>query len=203
MDLINVGQKLSINIVNGDKVIEIIGSIINVLDDRLQIELPPYFMRYVQFLEVGSVITVKIFSKLGTIDFNSVIITSPLDEGEFTIELDYNAVRFTSGEELPVINAVEKLNIKIGDNCYVAKTFEISTEYLRFYCDKQFKLNDSFNCDLVLPNDYDTISFRATVTWVDPDYSNEYTISYSNMNEYSRQMLLYYMYVYTNNSGQE
>ena len=77
MELIHSGQKLSINIIKDDKLIEIIGVITEVLDDRISVELPKYFMRYIEFLEVGKPLTVKIFSKMGTVDFNTVVITSP------------------------------------------------------------------------------------------------------------------------------
>ena len=46
MELIHSGQKLSINIIKDDKLIEIIGVITEVLDDRISVELPKYFMRY-------------------------------------------------------------------------------------------------------------------------------------------------------------
>ena len=47
MDLIQENQKLSINIQKDDKLVEIVCTINKVLDDRLIIEPPPYFMRYI------------------------------------------------------------------------------------------------------------------------------------------------------------
>ena len=65
-------------------------------------------MRYIEFLQVGKKVTAKAFSKLGTIDFNTIVIAAPLEEN-FTIELDYNSLKLTSGEFLPVIRAVENI----------------------------------------------------------------------------------------------
>ena len=199
MDLIKPGQRLSLFFTKSDKLGEIVCVILQVLSDRLIVELPQYFMRYIEFLEVGCPLTVKVFSKLGTVDFNTVVITSPLEDN-FTMELDYNAMKLTPGEELPVINAVEDLNILQNDTVLNVKTFEISTESLKFYSDKKFALGDFFDCELILPKNYGIIKFRATVINVDPVYDNEFQVSYSLMNEDDRQSLLYYMYVYSNSS---
>lgn len=202
MDLLQPGQKLGINFQKEEKLVEIFCTISKVFDDRINIDLPPYFMRYIDFLDVGKRLTLKVFSKIGTIDFNGIVINSPLED-DFTVELDYNAMKLTPGEELPVIDAIEKVVIKKGEETIVAKTIEISTENLKFYSEKTFEQDESFNCELILPKDYGTISFRATVTYVDVVYQNEYTVSYSYMNEYDRQSLLYYMYIYTSNLSQE
>lgn len=202
MELLKSGQKLSIFFQKENNMVEIACVISDIEEDRMVIDLPPYFMRYIEFLEVGSPLTVKAFSKVGTLDFNTVIISSPLED-EFSVELDYNAMKLTSSEETPVINAVEKMNISANEKTYRVNTFEISTEYLKFYCDCEFHLEDTFECELILPKDYGIIKFRGTVIFVDPVYDNEYKISYFNMTEDDRLALLHYMYLYSNNSDSD
>ena len=53
MDLINQGQKIALYFPKDDKMVEMSCWIENVLDDRIEIVPPQYFMRYVQFLQVG------------------------------------------------------------------------------------------------------------------------------------------------------
>lgn len=202
MDLLQVGQKLSINIYKNNKLIEILGEINQIFDDRLEIELPPYFMRYVECLDVGNSLTVKVFSKFGTIDFNTIVISSPLED-VFAIELDYNALKFTPSEEMPKIDAIEKLQIKKGEEVFTGKTLELSTEYMKIYCSTPLEVDDNLDCNLILPEYYGTITFKARVTVKDIVYDNEYTVSYYNMSENDRQILLYYMYVYIKNYDQE
>ncbi len=200
MELLKAGQKLSIFFQKEDKLVEISCTISDVLEDRVIIELPQYFMRYIEYLDVGCKLTVKVFSKIGTVDFNTIVISSPLEE-DFSVELDYNAMKLTPNEEIPVVNAVETLNITMDDSRFFkVNTFEIATEYMKFYSDYEFQLNDSFNCELVLPKNYGIIRFRGTVIYVDPVYDNEFKINYTNMTEEDRQNLLYYMYIYTNNT---
>ena len=201
MDLIQEGQKISISFQKEGNFVEIFCIIAKVLEDRLIIDLPQYFMRYIEFLEAGKTLTAKVFSKIGTVDFNTIVISSPLED-EFSIEFDEDALKLTEGEEIPVISDILPLKIKKGDFECTVKTFEISTEYLKFYSNKPFEVEESFDCSLILAKDYGTIKFVATVTNRDEVYNNEYTVSYSQMNEYDRQTLLYYMYVYTNDSEQ-
>ncbi len=199
MDLFKPEQKLSISFQKDNNIVSITCKILAVQEDRLIIELPQYFMRYIEFLDVGCPLTVKIFTKIGTVDFNTIVISSPLEE-EFSVELDQNAIALTPGDEIPVINSMNVLNMIKDDITHSVKTFEISTQYLKFYSDKKFGIGEVFDCDLILPKDYGTISFRATIKEIDPIYDNEITLVYSSMTEASRQALLYYMYLYSNNS---
>ena len=155
-------------------------------------------MRYIEYLDVGCQLTAKVFSKLGTVDFNTVVISSPLEE-EFSVELDYNSMKLTPNNEIPVVNAMETLNMQIGDGVEKFRTFVLSTEFVKFYSDRTFQVGEAYDCEIVFPKSYGTISFRGTISEVDPVYDNEYTAVYSNMTEEDRQNLLYYMYLYSNN----
>lgn len=199
MDLFTEGQKITLFFQKDANMVEMTCSIEKIFNDRLHLVLPQYFMRYIEFLQVGKKITAKAFSKLGTIDFNTIVIASPLEDN-FTIEMDYNSLRLTSGEFLPTIRAVEHLEIKQDDSSLKVKSFEISTEYIKFYSDKEFSIKEEINGVLFLPKDYGIINFRATVTERDPIYENEYTAIFITMTEQDRQTLLYYMYMYSKDS---
>ena len=47
-----------------------------------------------------------------------------------------NSINLTTGDSIPVVKAVEYLQIEDGDSVKKVKTFELSTEYLKFYSDK-------------------------------------------------------------------
>lgn len=202
MDLLMEGQKLTLFFQKNNNMVEMSCIIEKVRDDRLDLTLPQYFMRYIEFLQVGKKLTAKVFSKLGTIDFNTVVIHSPLEE-TFTIEMDYNSMKLNPGENMPVVNAMEWLNFKLEGEVYCLKTFALSTEYLKFYCEKKIPLNVSVDAALNLPKDYGIINFRATITERDVVYNNEYKMVYSTMSEVDKQSLLYYMYMYSNDTDWE
>ena len=198
MDLLKSGQKVNIYFEKDGNLVEIACVINTVFDDRLVIDLPQYFMRYIEYLAVGCPLTAKVFSKLGTVDFNTVVISSPLED-EFSVELDYNAMKLTPNNEIPVVNAMETLNIQIDGEVNKFRTFILSTEFVKFYSDRTFQIGEAYDCEIVFPKSYGTINFRGTISEVDPVYDNEYTAVYSNMTEEDRQNLLYYMYLYSNN----
>ena len=202
MDLFTEGQKLALLFQKDSNLVEMVCNIETIKDDRLTLALPQYFMRYVEYLQVGSVMTAKAFSKFGTVDFNTIVISSPLEEC-FTIELDYNSVKFTPGNELPVVDAVEKLCIKYKNESIESKTIELSTEFIKFNCDEKLTINENIDGILYLPKNYGIIYFKAVISEIDPIYETEYTAHYTTMTEKDRQSLLYYMYVYSQNTNQE
>ena len=197
MELIKVGQKLNISFPKEDKIVEITATISGIYDDRLVIELPQYFMRYIEYLEVGEPLTIKVFSKIGTVDFNTIVISSPLED-EFSVELDYNAMKLTPTEEIPMVEAVEVMNVIFGEQVFRVNTFEIATKYVKFYSDYSFEVGDEIECGLIFPEKCGIIKFKGQISFVDPVYDNEFTVSYTMMTEEDRQTLLYYMYLYSN-----
>lgn len=199
MELFKEEQKITLFFQKNENIVEMTCAIEKIYDDRLDLILPQYFMRYIEFLQVGQELTAKAFSKLGTVDFNTIIISSPLEE-TFTIEMDYNSIKLTPSEDTPFIKAVESLEIKKDVFTYKLKTFELSTEFVRFTSDKAFNVHDKINCTLYLPKDYGIIKFIAIITEIDPIYDNEYTAHFETMTEVSRQSLLYYMYMYSKDS---
>lgn len=198
MDLFNEEQKIVLSFTKEDVMVEMICSIDKIYEDRLSLNLPQYFMRYIKYLQVGNKITAKVFSKLGTIDFNTIIISSPLEDS-FSIELDYNSLKLTPSNDLPMISATENLIITRNSDIINLKTLEISTEYVKFYSDKNFEIKENIDCSINLSNNYGIIKFMATISEIDEIYDNEYTATYTTMTEKNKQNLLYYMYMYTKN----
>lgn len=196
MDLFIEGQKITLFFQKASNMVEMSCSVEKIYDDRLELILPQYFMRYVEFLQVGNKVTAKAFTKLGAIDFNTIVISSPLEDC-FAIELDYNSLKLTPGEELPCVKSIENLEVITNNSITKYKTFEISTEFIRFNSDSKIEIGTELDCALLLPKDYGTINFKAKVTEVDDIYDNEYTAVYQTMTEVARQTLLYYMYMYT------
>lgn len=196
MDLFTEEQKITLIFQKQNSMVEMICVIDKIFDDRLELRLPQYFMRYINYLQVGNKITAKAFSKLGTIDFNTIVMSSPLEDS-FVIELDYNSLKLTPGNELPKIQAIEHLELYSGERQIDAKTFEISSDYIKFTTNENFKLDDTLNAKIKLSKNYGIISFIGVITEIDEVYDNEFTLHFSTITELDKQTLLYYMYMYT------
>lgn len=196
MDLFDVGQKIALLFQKNSNMVEMTCVIEKVLDDRLCLTLPQYFMRYIECLQVGSTLTAKVFSKIGTLDFNTIVISSPLEEC-FSIEADYNSIRLTSGEDMPAVNAVENMKITTATKSEDTKTIELSAIYVKFSSNNNYEINDNIDCYITLPKDYGIINFKAVITEQDAIYEDEYTATYTTMTDTDKQTLLYYMYMYS------
>ena len=198
MDLINQGQKITLYFQKDSNMVEMACQIEKVFDDRLELLLPQYFMRYIKFLEVGCELTAKIFSKNGTIDFKTIIINSPLEEA-FVIELDYNSIYVTPSEDITYISSIEKLEVILPNNSIVkTKSIEIAGDYIKFISNEKLNIDDVIEGVLFLPKEYGIIKFKAEVSEIDSIYDTEYTAKYITMTEQDKQTLLYYMYMYNN-----
>lgn len=198
MDLINQGQKITLYFQKDLNMVEMACQIEKVFDDRLELLLPQYFMRYIKFLEVGCELTAKIFSKNGTIDFKTIIINSPLEEA-FVIELDYNSIFVTPSEDISYVSSIEKLEIVIPDNSIIkTKSIEIAADYIKFISNEKLNIDDIIEGVLFLPKEYGIIKFKASVSEIDSIYDTELTAKYITMTEQDKQTLLYYMYMYNN-----
>lgn len=203
MNLLSEEQKIALIFQKGENLIEILCTIEKIYDDRLELALPQYFMRYIDSLQVNSKVTAKVFTKLGTIDFNSVIIKSPLED-EFVIELDYNALKLTTGENIPMVAAVEPIYIQKDDENLSTTTLQLSTEYVKFTSSKlKFNINDVINATLNLPGDYGIINFKAIISEIDDVFDDEYKASFTTITEIDKQNLLYYMYMYSKDIEQD
>ena len=202
MDLFTEGQRISLFFPKKQNMVEMVCNIEKVFNDRLNLVLPQYFMRYIEHLQVGMTLTAKAFSKLGTVDFNTMVINSPLEE-TFTIELDYNAIRLNSGNDVPTIKAVDFLEIHLDEELIKVKTFEISTNFVKFVSNKDFTIGERFNGLLILPKNYGRIKFVGEIVEIDPIYTTEYTANYITITEQAKQELLYYMYMYAKDIDQE
>ena len=196
MDLFKEEQKITLIFKKQNSMVEMICVIDKIFDDRLELRLPQYFMRYINYLQVGNKITAKAFSKLGTIDFNTIIMSSPLEDS-FVIELDYNSLKLTPGNELPKIQAIEHLELYSGERQINAKTFEITSDYIKFTTSENFKLDDTLDAKIKLSKNYGIINFTGVITEIDEVYDNEFTLHFSTITEHDKQALLYYMYMYT------
>lgn len=196
MELIKAGQKIALCFQKGNNKVEMICTIDQAYDDRISLILPQYFMRYVEYLQVGCSLMAKIFTKLGTIDFNTLVISSPMED-DFVVELDYNSIKLTENAEIPVISTMLNLDVIKGEEIFRVKIFELSTEFFRFYSDAEFSLDDNLGFTIYLPKDYGIINFKGIITEIDPIYDNEYTANYVTITEDDKQTLLYYMYLYS------
>ena len=137
MSLVREGQKLNLIFSKDNKTVEITCVISEVLYDRLIVELPKSFMRYINYLATGCEVSVRVFSTVGLLAFNSIIINGGLED-IFSIEYDESIVRMEPYADSQPVEEILEMTIKDVKNAlsYSAKSIEIGAKGVKFLWSK-------------------------------------------------------------------
>ena len=195
MNLVREGQKLNLIFNKGDKTVEITCVVAGVEFDRLIVELPKSFMRYIEFLATGCEVSVRVFSTAGILAFNSIIINGGLEDF-FSIEYDEDAVRMEPYTESPSVEEILDLMIKDKTGkVYTAKTIEIGTKGLKFVCEgSKLELETAYNFTLITNEEFGNIEFTGLINSYDEVFPEEYVMSYTKISGVDRQNILRFIY---------
>ncbi len=194
MNLVREGQKLNLIFNKEDKTVEITCVIASVEFDRLIVELPKSFMRYIEFLATGCEVSVRVFSTAGILAFNSIIINGGLEDF-FSIEYDENAVQMEPYTESPSVEEILELIIKDkSGKVYQAKTIEIGTKGLKFVCESKLELETIYDFTLLTNEEFGNIEFTGLINSYDEVFPEEYVMSYTKISGVDRQNILRFIY---------
>ncbi len=194
MNLVREGQKLNLIFNKGEKTVEITCVVGSVEFDRIVVELPKSFMRYIEFLASGCEVSVRVFSTAGIIAFNSIIINGGLED-VFTIEYDENAVRMEPYTESPTVEEMLELIIKDkSGKVYSAKTIEIGTKGIKFVTESKLALETIYDFTLITNEEFGNIEFTGLINSYDEVFPDEYVMSYTKISGADRQNILRFIY---------
>lgn len=195
MSLVREGQKLNLIFSKDYKTVEITCVITEVLYDRLMLELPKSFMRYINYLATGCEVSVRVFSTVGLLAFNSVIINGGLED-IFSIEYDEELVRMEPYADSDPVEEILEMKIKDVKNAisYSAKSIEIGARGVKFICESQLDLETVYDFVLMTDEEYGNIEFSGLINSVDPVFTNEYVMSYTKISGNDRQNILRFIY---------
>lgn len=195
MNLVREGQKLNLIFNKGEKTVELTCIVSRVFYDRIVVELPKSFMRYIECLASGCEVSVRVFSTAGLLAFNSVIINGGLED-EFTIEYDDNNVKMEHYSESPSIEEILEMTIKDVKKStqYSAKTIEIGTKGVKFVCKDKLELDSVYDFVLSVGDEFGNIEFSGIINSNDEVFPEEYEMSYTKISGDDRQNILRFIY---------
>lgn len=195
MSLVREGQKLNLIFSKDNKTVEITCVISEVLYDRLIVELPKSFMRYINHLATGCEVSVRVFSTVGLLAFNSIIINGGLED-IFSIEYDEDFVRMEPYADSQPVEEILEMTIKDVKNAvtFSAKSIEIGAKGVKFLCESQLDLETVYDFVLMTDEEYGNIEFSGLINSVDPVFTNEYVMSYTKISGNDRQNILRFIY---------
>jgi len=158
MGLVQINQKAKIIFDSEGHSVELDCTVDEVLFDRIRLVFTKSFMRYLNALEPGNELLIKVFAPQGVIQFHSMVISSPLEKF-FEIEYDEDAINLEMDYSSKIDN-LDNLIIKrplLGD--ISTKIINMDVTWLSFCTVTPLNLNSTF--DFIITLDNEEILFKG------------------------------------------
>lgn len=163
-------------------------SIKNIYKDRISLNFPQEAMYYLDYLDEGNEVSVKIFTPFGIRAFDAIILNSP-QESDFIIEFIENYIEIQRRKYLRA-DLRTKIIIQKSENNVVTHTLDIGGGGVRFFYEGEFQYQENVNCMLYLPMYLNSIKASGIII-KDPNLSkNEYVLVFTKIDEDERDKII-------------
>lgn len=157
--------------------------------DRISLNYPYDAMDYVDYLQEGDEVTVKIFTPLGVRIFDAVVLDSPL-EPEFVVEYVENSTNIQR-RSYPRINLKTKVIIEREENDnIVTHTIDISGGGIRFFYEGKIYPGEEVGVLLYLPYMIRSVQAIGVIMKNDNLPKNEYVLLFTEISERERDKII-------------
>lgn len=160
MGLVQINQKAKIIFDSEGHSVELDCTVDDVLFDRIRLVFVKSFMRYLDYLDVGNELLIKVFAPQGIIQFHSMVISSPMEK-YFEIEYDEDAINLEMDYSAK-IDKLDNLIIKrplLGN--ISTKIISMDKTWLSFCTVTPLNVNSTF--DFVMTLDNEEVSFKGKI----------------------------------------
>lgn len=188
MDIIRENQlvKLFFKAAEGSEK-ELNCSIKKIYKDRIALIPPEETIDYVDYLQEGDDVSVKIFTPAGIKAYDAIVLNSPL-ENEFVIEFVEDYIEIQRRKYLRM-DFEAKVLIQVGLTKVVTYTIDIGGGGIRFASETPFEPNQTVTCHMFLP-DYPAIQAQGIIIKEKHLKENEYVIFFTKISENDRTKIL-------------
>ena len=162
-------------------------SIKRIYKDRIALIPPEETIDYVDYLEEGDDISVKIFTPAGIKAYDAIVLNSPL-ENEFVIEFVENYIEIQRRKYLRM-DYEAKVLVQVGFTKVVTQTIDIGGGGVRFASETPFEPNQTVTCHLFLP-EVPVIQAQGIIIKENHLKENEYVIFFTKISEIDRTKIL-------------
>lgn len=162
-------------------------SIKKIYKDRIALIPPEETIDYVDYLQEGDDVSVKIFTPAGIKAYDAIVLNSPL-ENEFVIEFVENYIEIQRRKYLRM-DYEAKVLVQVGFTKVVTQTIDIGGGGIRFASETPFEPNQTVTCHLFLP-DVPTIQAQGIIIKEKHLKENEYVIFFTKISENDRTKIL-------------
>lgn len=162
-------------------------SIKRIYKDRISLVPPEETIDYVDSLQEGDDVSVKIFTPAGIKAYDAIVLNSPL-ENDFVIEFVENYIEIQRRKYLRM-DYEAKVLVQVGFTKVVTQTIDIGGGGIRFASETPFEPNQTVICHLFLP-DVPTIQAQGIIIKEKHLKENEYVIFFTKITENDRTKIL-------------
>lgn len=155
--------------------------------DRISLIPPEETIDYVDYLQEGDDISVKIFTPAGIKAYDAIVLNSPLEDN-FVIEFVENYIEIQRRKYLRM-DYEAKVLIQEGFTKVVTQTIDIGGGGIRFASETPFNPNQTVTCHLFLP-EYPVIQAQGIIIKEKHLKENEYVIFFTKISENDRTKIL-------------
>ncbi len=189
MSNIKEGQKvkLYVNTVDGHEK-ELNCLIKAVYPDRLSLEISKEIFEQSQYLDEGNEVPVKIFTPIGILVFNAVILNSPYEQ-EFVIEYIENATQIQRREYVRVPFVMKILIEMENKSKIVTRTIDISGGGIKFFYEGDLISGEVLKVTLYLPEER-SVQAKGIIVENNRISQNEYVLSFIEIEEKERDRII-------------
>lgn len=160
-----------------------------IYNDRISLNFPKETIYYVDYLQEGDEVAVKIFTPSGIKMYDSIILDSPLED-EFVIEFveDYLEIqrRKYLRMELDTKIIIERKN----HGNIVTHTFDIGGGGVRFFYEGLFEPRETVGCFLYLPMWLHSVKAQGIIIKDSHLKENEHVIVFTKIDENERDKIV-------------
>lgn len=164
-------------------------SVKHIYKDRISLTFPAETMYYVDFLQEGDEVNVKIFTPGGIKMFDAIILNSPL-EYEFTIEFVENFIEIQRRKYLRAPLKTKIIIERSEETNLVTKTIDIGGGGVRFLYEGSFKHNETVKCLLYLPMYLNSIKATGIIIHEGSLKQNEHVMVFTKIEEKERDKII-------------
>lgn len=158
-----------------------------IFKDRISLIPPEETIDYVDYLQEGDDVSVKIFTPAGIKAYDAIILNSPLEDN-FVIEFVENYIEIQRRKYLRM-DYEAKVLIQEGFTKVVTHTIDIGGGGIRFASETPFESNQTVTCHLFLP-EVAAIQAQGIIIKEKHLKDDEYVLFFTKINENDRTKIL-------------
>lgn len=183
MEYIKEGQKVEIRFkISSADEIKLLCSVKEIHHDRIMLNFSEDALTFIDYLQEGYDVIMKIYTPFGIKVFYTIIIDSP-DSGAFVVEFGGNYDELQRRKYIRATTETKLILRRPKVEPIITKTIVISSGSVRFYYEGTLKNKEPFECFLYLPNNIHSVKANGIIVRAEHLGKNEHLFMFTKIQD--------------------